>query len=344
MSLRALALLTSVALVVGCAAEEEASTGDAEAPVEEMEPTTGVGSVVVLEPELEALVAPDAVIEEVAGGFTFTEGPLWRPDEDRLWFSDVVANVLRAVTPEGEVEVLLENAGGESTAPPGSYIGPNGMVADEDGTVLLAQHANRQIVRIGPDLETTVVVDQYDGKRLNSPNDLAIGPGGALYFTDPPYGLPGQDDDPAKELEFNGVYRLADGEAEPVITDLTRPNGLTFSSDMGTLYVANSDEANRVLMAYDVAEDGSVSNGRVFVDATADPAPGIFDGVRVDAQGNVYAAGPGGIWVIAPDGRRLGTIQTPESAANLGWGDDGRTLYITAETSVYRIRMNVSGA
>ena len=342
MSRRVLALLTGVVLVAGCQPAEE--QGSTDTPTDEAQAPAAPGGVIVLDPAIEALVSPDAVVEEVAGGFTFTEGPLWRPAEGRLWFSDVVANVLRAVTPEGEVEVLLENAGGESTAPPGSYIGPNGMVADEDGTVLLAQHANRQIVRIGPDLETTVVVDQYDGMRLNSPNDLALGPGGALYFTDPPYGLPGQDDDPAKELEFNGVFRFADGQAEPIITDLTRPNGLTFSPDMGTLYVANSDQANRVLMAYDVAEDGSVSNGRVFVDATADPAPGIFDGVRVDAQGNVYAAGPGGVWVIAPDARHLGTIEAPEAAANIGWGDDGRTLYITAGTTVYRIRTNVPGA
>jgi len=342
MSRCVLALLTGVVLVAGCQPGEE--QGSTDAPTGEAQPPAASGSVVVLDPAIEALVSPDAVVEEVSGGFQFTEAPLWRPTEGRLWFSDVVGNVLRALTPDGEVEVLLEEAGGASMAPPGSYIGPNGMVADDDGTVLLAQHANRQIVRLGPDLETTVVVDRYDGMRLNSPNDLALGPGGALYFTDPPYGLPGQDDDPAKELDFNGVFRLADGQVEPIVTDLTRPNGLTFSPDMQTLYVANSDEVQRVLMAYDVAEDGSVSNGRVFIDATADPSPGIFDGVKVDQQGNVYAAGPGGVWVIAPDGRHLGTIVAPQAAANVGWGDDGLTLYITAGTSVYRIRTNVPGA
>lgn len=323
----------------GCGGPE--APNRVEAPAAER--PAGVGVVVRLDPALDAIVPADAAIEKVADGFQFTEGPLWRPGENRLWFSDVVGNVIRAVTPDGQVEVLIENAAGNSTAPPGSYIGTNGLLADEDGSVLAVQHFNRQIVRISPDRQMTPVVDRYDGKRLNSPNDLVFGPGRALYFTDPPYGLVGQDNDPAKELAFNGVYRYANGELTLLVSDLARPNGIAFSPDLRTLYVANSDAARKLWMAYDVAADGSISNGRVFADATADTAPGLPDGLKVDTQGNVYATGPGGVWVIAPDGRHLGTIRAPEVAANVAWGEDGRTLYITAETGIYRIRLNATG-
>lgn len=291
---------------------------------------------------MDALVPADAVIEKVAGGFQFTEGPLWRPD-GTLWFSDVVGNVVRSVTPDGTVKVLIEHAAGHSTAPAGSYIGPNGMVADKDGTVLLVQHFNRQIVRVAPDLTTTVFLDKFEGKRFNSPNDLVFRSDGTLYFTDPPYGLVKQDEDPAKELTFNGVFKYSNGKLEAIIRDLTRPNGVALSPDEKTLYVANSDPARKVVMRYDVAPDGRVSNGRVFVDLTAETAAGLPDGLKVDERGNVYTTGPGGVWVLAPDGTRLGVIATPETPANCGWGDDGKTLYITAETGIYRVKLAVAG-
>ena len=306
-------------------------------------PAAASGPIVRLDPGLDAIVPATATVEKVAGGFRFTEGPLWRPSEKRLWFSDVVGNVLRAVTPDGQVEVLIDHAAGHSTASAGSYIGPNGLLAEEGGTVLMAQHANRQIVRIGADRQTTVVVDRFEGKRLNSPNDLAYGPDGALYFTDPPFGLVGQDQDPAKELHFNGVYRFAGGQVTALVRDLGRPNGIAFSPDFRTMYVSNTQAARKVLMAYDVSPEGTVANGRVFANGTADTAPGMPDGLKVDTRGNVYATMPGGIWVIAPEGHHLGTIRAPEVAANCAWGDDGRTLYITAETSVYRVRLNAAG-
>lgn len=329
-------LTAALMAAVGC--------GPADAP-EEAAPATPAAdsSVVRLDPALDAIVPAGAEVELVADGFTFTEGPLWRASEGRLWFSDVVGNVLRAVTPDGQVEVLIENAGGESTAPAGSFVGPNGLLADPSGGVLMTQHSNRQIVRVDDQLQTTVVVDRFEGKRLNSPNDLVWGPDGALYFTDPPYGLVGQDEDPAKELDFNGVYRFADGEVTALVRDLGRPNGIAFSPDLQTMYVANTEPDRKVIMAYDVTADGGVTNGRVFVDGTADSSPGMPDGLKVDTSGNVYATMPGGVWVIAPDGRHLGTIGAPEVAANVGWGDDGRSLYITAETGVYRIRLNAAG-
>lgn len=304
--------------------------------------THGVGSIDRLDPAFDALVPKDAVIEKVAGGFQFTEGPLWRPD-GVLWFSDVTGNVVRSVTPAGAAKVLIEKAGGESNAPAGSFIGPNGMIADKDGFVLLCQHTNRRIVRVGKDLTVTPYLEKFEGKRFNSPNDLVYRSDGTLYFTDPPYGLLKQDDDPAKELNFNGVYRYANGKLTAEIKDLNRPNGIALSPDGKTLYVGNSDEKKRIWMRYDVAADGSVANGKLFADVTAEKEAGVPDGFKVDSQGNLWASGPAGIWVFSPEGKHLGTLKTPEVPANCNWGDDGKSLYITANTSIYRIKTAVAG-
>ena len=302
----------------------------------------GVGSIVRLDPAFDALVPRDAQIEKVAGGFQFTEGPLWRSD-GRLWFSDVVDNVVRSVTPAGQVEVLIQESGGKTNAPAGSYIGSNGMVTDKGGDVLLCQHANRRIVRVGKDLTMTPFLEKFQGKRFNSPNDLVFRQDGSLYFTDPPYGLLKQDDDPAKELKFNGVFRYAGGKLQVLVKDMTRPNGIAISPDEKTLYVANSDEKHKVWMRFDMAADGSVSNGTVFADVTAEKEEGLPDGMKLDAQGNIYATGPGGVWVFSPDGKHLGTINPPETPANCGWAEDGKTLYMTARTGVYRIKLPVMG-
>lgn len=324
-------ILSLAVLLAGCS--------KVPAPVAEVH---GVGSIVRLDPAFDSLAPQDAQIEKVAGGFQFTEGPLWRPD-GRLWFSDVVGNVVRSVTPAGQIEVLIPNSGGESHAPPGSYIGSNGMIADRDGFVLLCQHANRRIVRVGKDLRTTPYLEKFEGKRFNSPNDLVYRFDGSLYFTDPPYGLLKQDSDPAKELKFNGVFRYAGGKLHAVVKDLTRPNGIAFSPDGKTLYVANSDEKRKIWMRYDVAADGAVSNGRVFADVTAEKEGGLPDGMKVDSQGNVWATGPGGVWVFSPDGKHLATVKPPETPANCGWAGDGKTLYMTARTGIYRIKLTVAG-
>lgn len=302
----------------------------------------GVGSIVRLDPALDAILTADTAIEKIGGGFSFTEGPLWRND-GHLWFSDVTANLVRSITPAGEVKVLIEKAGGDTSAPVGSYIGPNGMVADKDGFVLLCQHANRRIVRIDKDLKQTVYIDKFEGKKLNSPNDLVFKSDGALYFTDPPYGLLKQDEDPAKEIKFNGVYRYANGKVTVLVKDLSRPNGLAFSPDEKVLYVANSDEKKKIWMRYDVKSDGTLANGTVFADVTNEAEPGLPDGMKVDSKGNVYASGPGGLWIFSPDGKHLGTIKPGETPANCGWGDDGKSLYITAETGVYRVKLLVDG-
>ena len=291
---------------------------------------------------MDTLVPKDATIEKIAGGFQFTEGPLWFP-AGHLWFSDVVGNVVRQWSPAGVTEVLRPGGYDKSDAPPGSFIGPNGMIADRDGGVLLCQHGNRRIVRISKDRQVSTFIDRFEGKRLNSPNDLVYKSDGSLYFTDPPYGLVGQDQDPAKELPFNGVYRYADGKLQLLARDLTRPNGIALSPDEKVLYVANSDEKRRIWMRYDVQPDGNIANGRVFYDVTSEPESGLPDGMKIDSKGNVYATGPGGVWIFSPEGKHLGTIKPPEGTANCGWGDDGKTLYMTATTSLYRIKLSVEG-
>jgi gluconolactonase len=315
------------------------STTPAPAP----EKPAAIGSIARLDPAFDALVPKDAQIEKLAGGFTFTEGPLWRPSHV-LWFSDVVGNVVRQWAPDGKVTVILQPGGYDGNSlPAGGFVGPNGMTAGKDGAVLLCQHGNRRIVRIASDMKVTTLVDKFGGKKLNSPNDLVFRSDGSLYFTDPPYGLPKQDDDPAKELKFNGVYRLAGGKLQLVIKDLTRPNGIAFSPDEKTLYVANSDPERKLWMRYDVAANGSVSNGKVFADATAEKEDGLPDGMKVDSLGNIYATGPGGVWVFSPEGKHLGTIKPPETPANCGWGEDGKSLYLTARTGLYRIKLAVAG-
>jgi gluconolactonase len=294
------------------------------------------GAIERLDPALAAVVAPSAAIEKVAGGFKFTEGPLWRPDHT-LWFSDVQGNVVRSVTHDGKVTEIIQNSGGATNPAPDAFVGSNGMTEAPDGSVWMAQHGARRIVRVGPDHKLTPIVSTFEGKRFNSPNDLVFAKDGALYFTDPPYGLAGQDDDPAKELKFNGVYRFANGRLQALLRDLNRPNGLAFSPDYKILYVNNSDPAKNYVMRYDVAADGTLTNGRVFADLTS-KTDGLADGLKVDARGNLYTTGPGGVWILSPQGKHLGTIHLPEIPANCGWGDDDKTLYMTAVTSVYRVR------
>jgi len=301
------------------------------------------GTIVRLDPAFDALVPKTAHIEKLAGGFQFAEGPLWFP-AGYLWFSDVMGNVVRQWSPDGKViEILRPGGYDKNDAPAGSFIGPNGMIAGKGGVVLLCQHGNRRIVQIGKDRHISVVADRFEGKRLNSPNDLVYKSDGSLYFTDPPYGLLKQDDDPQKELKFNGVFRLAHGKLQIVIEDLTRPNGIAFSPDEKILYIANSDPKRKVWMQYDVQPDGTVKNGRVFFDVTAEKEDGLPDGMKLDTKGNLYCAGPAGIWVFSPQGKHLGTIKPPETPANCNWGDDGKTLYITARTGLYRIKLNAQG-
>ncbi len=330
-------LLAAALLSVSCAPTPKP---EATAPVAKPADT---GSVLRLDPALDALVPKDAKIEKLADGFKFIEGPLWLPS-NALLFSDVVGNVVHKWTPEGKVTDFLRPGGYDGTTlPADGYNGSNGIIAGKDGTVLICQHGNRRIITVDKDMKVTTLVDKFEGKKLNSPNDLVYHSDGSLYFTDPPYGLPKGDEDASKELKFNGVYRLSKGKLTLLVKDMTRPNGIAFSPDEKTLYVANSDEKKKLWMRYDVAPDGKLSNGKVFADVSAEKEDGLPDGMKVDAQGNVYATGPGGVWIFSPDGKHLGTIKAAEIPANVGWGDDGKSLYMTARTGLYRIKLAAAG-
>jgi gluconolactonase len=292
-----------------------------------------------VDPALDALIAANARIERVATGFTFTEGPMWH--EGRLWFSDVNGDRMRAVDPSGKVEELLQNSGGLPNPPTGKSIGSNGMVPDRDGSVLMAQMGARRIARVDARRTVTGFISDYGGKRLNSPNDLVFARDGSLWFTDPPFGLfNGMDKDPAKQLPYNAVWRYAGGKLSPAITNLQLPNGIGFSPDGKQLYV--SDYAVNTIYAYRIGKGGNLGAPRTVIQMPRS-GPGGADGLKVDVRGNIWATGPGGIRIITPQGKVLGQILLPEVAANLAFTGDGHTLYITASTSVYRLRTTVAG-
>jgi len=294
-----------------------------------------------MDPALDAVIAPGTAIERVATAFKFTEGPMWR--ENRLWFSDLRDNKVFAVDRSGKVELLIERAGGLDPFPADSYLGSNAMATDRDGSVLLVQQGGRKIVRLDAQLKASTLLDRYQGKPLNSPNDLVFAPDGALWFTDPPFGLSGMDRDPAKALPFNAVYRYANGKLEAMIKDLSLPNGLAFSPDGKTLYVANFGP-ERFVNAYDVGADGAVSNARALIKYAADERrPGGPDGLKVDSAGNVWTTGPGGIRIITPGGKVLGQLILPEVAANLAFAEQGKVAYITASSSIYRLALRTPG-
>src|SRR5581483_9613673 len=239
-----------------------------------------VGSVERMDPALDAIVPADARIEKLAGGFKFTEGPVW-VHSGYLLFSDIPNNVINKWTPDGKVTVYLKPSGYSGPIPPsGELPGSNGLTLDRQGRLLICQHGNRRLVRVEKNGKQTVLADKYKGKRLNSPNDVVVKSDGSIYFTDPPYGLPKEDADPAKELPFNGVFRLARGKLEPLIKDLTRPNGIAFSPGEKFLYISVSDPARKVWMRYEVNPDGTVANGKVFYDVTSNKEDGLPDGMK----------------------------------------------------------------
>jgi gluconolactonase len=304
-------------------------------------PDSGSMYVLRLDPALDAIIAPGTKIERVATGFTFTEGPMWR--EGRLWFSDVRGDKLRAVTPDGHVQLLLDNSGGVKDKTSGVDQGSDGMAPGPDGWVYVCQQGGRKVVRLDDQMHEEVVVDSYQGKKLNSPNDIVFVRDGSFWFTDPPYGLKGMDKSPDKELPFNAVFRYDHGRLTPEITDLTIPNGIGFSPDGKILYVSNSGP-EMFVKAYDVAPGGKLSNGHILISyPDKSSGPGIPDGLKVDTAGNLWTTGPGGIRIVTPQGKVLGQIKLPEVAANLGFANDGYTLYITASTSIYRLRLKTPG-
>jgi gluconolactonase len=294
--------------------------------------------------DLDALVQPGARIEQIAEGFQFTEGPVWT--DGSLLFSDPNANRIYRWSEAGGLAVYRERSGYDgSDIADYKQPGSNGLAVDREGRLTINQHGNRRVVRVERDNTLTVLADRFDGKRLNSPNDLVYKSDGSLYFTDPPFGLPKFYDDPGRQLPFYGVFRVADGAVTLLTTDLKGPNGLAFSPDERYLYVDNWDEHAKIVKRYEMQADGTLKNGIVFFDMTAVPGEQALDGMKIDELGNLYVSGPGGLWIISAEGKHLGTIAGPELPANMAWGDeDRRTLYLTARTGLYRIRLNMRGA
>jgi gluconolactonase len=301
-----------------------------------------------LDPRFDQLVPANAVLEKIVDDHGWAEGPVWVRDGGYLLFSDVVRNtIFRWKQGEGET-VVLRPSGYTGAAPyEGKEPGSNGLAIDPSGRLVFCQHGDRRISRREPDGRLTVLADRFEGKRLNSPNDLVFKSNGDLYFTDPPFGLPHTFDDRAKEVPFQGVYRrAADGTLTLLTRELSAPNGIAFSPDERTLYVSNADRERLVWMAFEVESDGTLGRSRVLYDGTRTLAGrrGTADGLKVDAKGNIFGAGPGGVYVFAPDGTMLGWFDFGGNVGNVAWGEDGATLFIAANAAVYRVRLTTSGA
>lgn len=306
-----------------------------------------LGRIHRLDPGLDALIPKDARIEVLASGFEWAEGPVWMKEGGFLLFSDIPRNAVMKWVEGVGVSVYMKPAGYTGVTEYGREPGSNGLVADSEGRLVLCEHGDRRISRLEKEGGKKTLADSFQGKRLNSPNDAVYKSNGDLYFTDPPYGLPKQWNDPRRELDFCGVYRLSrDGRLTLLSREMTRPNGIAFSPDEKTLYVAQSDAKRAIWMAFPVKDDGTLGPGRVFADVTSvmGKLPGAPDGLKVDIHGNLFATGPGGVYVFSPGGKTLGRIETGERTANCAWGGDGSTLYLTADMYLCRVKTTTKGA
>lgn len=309
-----------------------------------------VGRLVPEDPRFDALVAPGATIDVLATGFAWAEGPIWLRDRGFLLFSDIPRNAIMKWSMDDGLSLYIKPSGYTGIADYGKEPGSNGLTLDGEGRLVSCEHGDRRVARLDWNGGKRTLADAYQGKRLNSPNDLVYRRAtGDLYFTDPPYGLPTQSDtDPRKELGHNGVYKLSpDGAVTLLVSDMTRPNGLAFSPDERTLYVAQSDPARALWYAFPVKDDGTLGERRLFADVTelAKTMQGLPDGLKVDRDGHIFATGPGGVLVYAPDGTRLGRIETGEKTANCAWGGEhGSTLFLTADSYLLRIETRTKGA
>ena len=318
-------------------------------------PPRPIGKIERLDPALDEIVAPDAAIEVVAEGFDWSEGPVWYRDGNCLLFSDVPRNCVYKWSERGGLVEYLKPSGYTGAAPRGGEPGSNGLAIDSLGRLVLCQHGDRCLAMLTarlastgiPEAKFTVWAERWEGRRFNSPNDVVIHSSKAAYFTDPPYGLVKGGDLSTQEIDFNGVYRVSpDGEVTLATREMTKPNGLAFSPDEKLLYIGQSDSEAPLWRAFEVQGDGSLGKPRVFFDATelaGAGRKGSPDGMKVDAQGNVLATGPGGVLVISPEGKHLGTIMTGESIGNCAFGDDGHTLYMTSDGLLCRIRLKTKG-
>lgn len=333
------ALASSVALGFGLNALARAT----------LEATAGPEITIVRHDQrFDELVPQDAVVEQVVEGYAWVEGPVWNRTRGFLLFSEIPSNSIYKWEEGKGASLFLRPSGYTGTTPfPGPEPGSNGLTFDLSGRLVLCEHGDRSIARLEAGGQKTTLVDRYEGKRINSPNDLVYKSNGDLYFTDPPFGLPKGMEDPGKELAFQGVYRLSkDGRLTLLTREVKFPNGIGFSPDEKTLYISNADRGNAVWLAFDVKSDGTLGKSRILFDGTAwtKAGKGVPDGLKVDRNGNIFAAGPGGLHVFAPDGSHLGSIQTSAATSNSAWGGDGSVLYLTISSGIYRIRLNTKGA
>ena len=323
-----------LALLVGACA-----TGASTQPGED----AGAVRIERLDPRLDRLVPPGSRATKVAGGFEWIEGPMWDVETGSVLCSDVPRNVIRQWNPAGGPSTFLERSGCSGSCP-GRSTGSNGLAFDQEHRLIICQHGDRRIVRREHDGRITMLADRYLGKRLNSPNDVVVRPNGDIWFTDPAYGLPHGNQDRARELNFQGVFRLRpDGTLTAMITDLEAPNGLGFSPGGETLYISESGGTRPGWLAYPINDDGTIGTARLFAIGTRSANEGPPDGLEVDRDGNIWATGPGGIHVFAPDGTRLGRILTGRRAANLAFGEDGSVLYIAADQDLLRLTTGARG-
>lgn len=299
--------------------------------------------VIRLDDGINRIVGPNPKVFKLAEGFKFTEGPVWVGDG--LLFSDPNANTIYKYSKDGKLTVF-RSPGGYSGSDIAEYRQPgsNGITLDPDGNIVFDQHGNRRVVRLEKDGSETVVADKFEGKRFNSPNDLVYRSDGTLFFTDPNFGLPKFGDDPRKELPHTGVYSLYKGKLQLLTKEFAGPNGIAISPDERYLYVGNWDDNRKTVYRYELQPDGTVKNGKLFFDFTSIKGEDAIDGVKVDVEGNVYVSAPGGLQVLSPEGKHLGTIVTPQHVHNMAWGDDdGKTLYLCARSGLYRMRLNIEG-
>lgn len=308
-----------------------------------------IGQVLRLSPELNQLIDENAKIEVLGDGFVWAEGPVWIKDDKggHLLFSDIPRNSVMKWREGSGVDLFLKPSGYTGASNYGNEPGSNGLILDPKGRLVSCEHGDRRISVLTKAGGKITLVDNYNGKRLNSPNDACYHSNGDLYFTDPPYGLPNRYNDPRRELDFCGVYRLSkNGKLTLLTKEMTRPNGIAFSPDEKILYVAQSDPKSAIWKKFPVKADGTLGNGEIFYDATANVGklPGLPDGLKVDQKGNIWATGPGGVLVFNPEGKLLGRISTGEKTANCGWGNDGTVLYLTADMYICRIQTKVKGA
>lgn len=333
-------LVLFVLLITGCNSETE-----------DRQMTNGIGEplgfIEKYDDELDEVLNSEAVPIIIGEGFQWSEGPVWVDEHQFLLFSDVPANTIYRWTESDGVQSYLEPSGYTGTSGRGGEIGSNGLIISDEGDLLLCQHGDRQIARMNAELidpapEYVALADQYDGMKFNSPNDLVQHSSGSIYFTDPPYGLEGYIDDPLREMDIQGVYRIdPNGDVILLTDELSRPNGLAFSTDESLLYVANSDPQRAIWMVYDVLENGDITNGRVFMDATdqVGEEPGLPDGMKVNRDGYLFATGPGGVWIMSPDGRVLGKIKTGEFISNCAFDTEESTLYMTADSYILKLEL-----